>query len=83
MSKCIAAWHGGINFIMQYAASDGGVLYKRFQERSRYGVKWGKWQYAGTVDIRQLPSTIPAGFGNARLAGKYDCVGWQRWRLPG
>lgn len=78
-NTCIAAWQGGINFTMQYAARHDGELFMRFQDRGR----WGKWNPAKKwIDPLNPPSTIPAGFGTARRPDQYTCIGWQRWRLP-
>jgi len=65
--RAIAGYEGGVNFLMQYGIKEDGAVYKRFKEKSQYGYVWGKWDRDNSkmVDPKNLPLSIPAGFGNA------------------
>lgn len=64
MAKAIKTYDGGINFRVQAAIREDGVLFTRCQGRNCYGYAWSKWKRHGQYDVNNLPRTIPAGFAN-------------------
>jgi len=80
MAKAIATYAGGINQLGQAAIRADGALFKRTQYRGHYGYAWTPWKHVDNVDVTNLPSSIPHGFGNLYRATKYD--GMSRVRLP-
>lgn len=82
MAKAIIGWEGGIQFRVQYAARQDGVVFKRMQSKGAYGYKWSPWRYANMkVSLTQYPTCITQGFSNAYLADPVYST-FKNWRLP-
>lgn len=64
MAKAIAAYEGGINQLGQAAIRADGALFKRTQFRGAYGYTWTAWKRAGSVDVGNIPASVPHGFSN-------------------
>lgn len=62
MAKAIKAYAGGIHGLVHAAVREDGALFKRYQDKTPWGYRWGKWQHAGSVDVKDLPATISSGF---------------------
>ena len=81
MAKAIKAWEGGIHARVQFAATADGKLFRRVQNKTSRGYQWSAWNLVGSVDVKDLPNSMSAGFSTCYSAGQYS--GWQKWRLPG
>lgn len=72
MAKAIAKWTGGIHSKIQAAARPDGVLFRRSQDKTRFGYQWGKWRRIGEVDPQNVPSSLTAGFAMLFHPNQYD-----------
>jgi len=59
--KVLAKYAGGIHGLIQAAIRSDGVLFMRFQDKTRYGYKYGPWKEKGNVGS-VIPQTLQAGF---------------------
>lgn len=64
MPKAIATYAGGIHGLVHAAIRADGALFKRYQERTRYGYKWPAWKFIETIDPKNIPATISSGFSD-------------------
>lgn len=71
MAKAIAKWTGGRLARVEAALRSDGVLFKRYQERSAYGYRWGKWKESGRLDLAAIPGTLGAGFATLYPPDQY------------
>jgi len=62
MAKAIKAYAGGIHGLVHAAVRSDGALFKRYQDKTPYGYRWGAWKLSGSVDVNNLPATISSGF---------------------
>jgi hypothetical protein len=79
-AKAVAAYRGGVMSLVEAAVSETGNVFKRYQEKTPRGYRWGGWKNAGLVaDPKNPPAAIESGFSNL-----YPDRGeaWKRYRLP-
>lgn len=62
MAKAIKVYAGGIHGLVHAAVREDGQVFRRYQEKSRYGYRWGAWRAAEKVDPADLPATLSSGF---------------------
>lgn len=72
MAKAIKTYAGGINGLVQAAVRADGAMFKRYQDKSPWGYKWGSWKLAGQVDPNNLPAEISSGFSTLRPTNVYS-----------
>jgi len=64
--KAIKKYTGGIHGLVQAAVREDGVLFKRYQDKTPYGYRWGAWKREGVLDVANLPSELSSGFSTLR-----------------
>lgn len=62
MAKAIKTYAGGIHGLVEAAVRPDGALFKRYQDKTPWGYRWGAWKLSGSVDVNNLPATLPSGF---------------------
>jgi putative SOS response-associated peptidase YedK len=68
MAKAVATYQGGIHGQVQVAVREDGAVFRRYQNRTIYGYRWGAWTKGETVDATNPPET----FINARRTNEYN-----------
>jgi hypothetical protein len=89
MSKAVAIYTGGITERREVAVRDDGMVFRRCQDKGRYGYFWTKWTTSTQrIDVGQLPDVL---FGLRRATpddcfinnrAKFNDKGQLRVRLP-
>lgn len=82
MAKAIQTYTGGINGLIEAAIREDGVLFKRYQDKTRYGYRWTGWKEKGNCDVNNIPKTIEAGFATLYKADPIYDKSLINCRLP-
>lgn len=72
MAKAIALYTGGINFLVERAVREDGVVFQRLQDKHpRFGYRWGPWKTTGEVYGENMranpPASVVCGFATLFL----------------
>lgn len=62
----LAIYAGGIHSRVEAAIRKDGQVFRRYQERGRWGYAWTPWRRKETVDVNNIPHSLESGFSTLR-----------------
>ena len=72
--KIVRAYQGGIQGLIQHVIRDDGAGFRRYQNKTPRGYRWGAWKFTGNHCLNNLPGGIAAGFSTLYHVAKTDPV---------